>query len=133
MFLSVAVVNLMLIRTDEDIFQKVEIPEPDMGMPQIGTQEEEQKVQRIDAEKSKQADIAISEIEEETRDKSLDGNAANIIDNQLDRVEAILREGREVRGGVMDFVKFPEEGNFVHHIMYHIGGEIVDYHNRHRI
>ncbi len=129
----IAVVDLMLIGTDKYIFQKIEVLQLNVGMPEIGTEKEKDEVQYIDTQKGYQAYLFVGQVKEYPCGHTFYKNSSKVVDDQFQRVDAVLRKRIQYGCGMMNFMKFPQKWHPVHEVMGDKAGKVIDDNNCKRI
>lgn len=121
----VAVVYLMLEGTDEDVFEPIEVTQGYVRMPQIGTEDQKGKAEDVGTDEGDLIDGVGGEVAEDAHHQTHDHNAFDVVEDEFDRMDAVLGNGIEHRGRMMNLMEFPQKGNVVHEIMDDVGSEVI--------
>ena len=111
------VVYLVMCRAPENINQFSWPSQPDVGVPEVISQENEHKSQYIPSQDCRRAEFLtkqkVRKAQQNTSKRTVDDIVKKVVDGML----PVVGERMHHRGRVVDFMKFPEKRNFVLHVV----------------
>lgn len=94
-------------------------------MPQVGPEEQKGKAEDVGTDEGHLIYRVGGEVAEKAHHQTHDHYAFDVIEDEFDRMDAVLGNGIEHRGRMMHLMEFPQKGNVVHKVVDDVGSEVI--------